>query len=396
MEDAIQRFTERRMRPNFGPGVSIPSQLRWLSYVDRWTKGGKVYVERRMEIVEVSLFGLRDGVKVAVEGFIEEGKVIKTLHVFETSEREIVRGELRDRGRLADVVSEVMSRAGSSSRASSLSRSNSKKKNNGSPTAEKTPQSAVEPPTPHSPHDQASGSDVIYRPKERIMVPTSDVNIDFERRSTAAYNLTMVTAVAHVWFNAFFEGNGPENGGNAKPEGVFELAWDKLDGIKGSSRKGTRAFDRVAVKWKICEEDKPTIIKEPCEGQEVKQSRPADWHGKADSVDQGHQKDLGVRTATPSGEGRQGESQTVSATGKTDPDSADEGTQPRGKDGEMDVYASDDEDDLDKKGIPKSKTIHHTGSNTEKPSENAKGTGPILNPLATDVPASSQNHPMSA
>src|SRR5690242_21019320 len=37
MEKALQRFTERRMRPGMGyKGVSIPSQLRWLTYVDRW------------------------------------------------------------------------------------------------------------------------------------------------------------------------------------------------------------------------------------------------------------------------------------------------------------------------------------------------------------------------
>ena len=36
-ENAMQRFTERRMRPGFGVGISIPSQQRWIRYVDRWT-----------------------------------------------------------------------------------------------------------------------------------------------------------------------------------------------------------------------------------------------------------------------------------------------------------------------------------------------------------------------
>ena len=57
-EDALKRFTERRMRPGFGAGVSIPSQLRWISYVDRWTKGGKRYIERPIEILEVHVLSL--------------------------------------------------------------------------------------------------------------------------------------------------------------------------------------------------------------------------------------------------------------------------------------------------------------------------------------------------
>jgi protein-tyrosine phosphatase len=52
-EEALARFTERRMRPGFGQGVSIPSQLRYVGYVDRWTNFGKVYVERQIEIMEV-------------------------------------------------------------------------------------------------------------------------------------------------------------------------------------------------------------------------------------------------------------------------------------------------------------------------------------------------------
>jgi protein-tyrosine phosphatase len=61
---ALNRFTERRMRPNMGKGVSIPSQLRWIGYVDRWAKHGKLYVERQVEVMEVHCWGLRDGVKI--------------------------------------------------------------------------------------------------------------------------------------------------------------------------------------------------------------------------------------------------------------------------------------------------------------------------------------------
>ncbi|KMU72889.1 hypothetical protein CISG_09850 [Coccidioides immitis RMSCC 3703] len=36
MANALKQFTERRMRVGFGPGVSIPSQVRYVGYVDRW------------------------------------------------------------------------------------------------------------------------------------------------------------------------------------------------------------------------------------------------------------------------------------------------------------------------------------------------------------------------
>jgi protein-tyrosine phosphatase len=62
------------MRVGFGEGVSIPSQLRYVGYVDEWTnKMNKKYVEWPIEIVELHVWGLRDGVKVAVDGYIEDG-----------------------------------------------------------------------------------------------------------------------------------------------------------------------------------------------------------------------------------------------------------------------------------------------------------------------------------
>ncbi len=66
-KDALARFTSRRMRAGFGEGISIPSQQRWIRYVEWWAKHGKVYVERPVEILEVHVVGLRDGVKIAVE-----------------------------------------------------------------------------------------------------------------------------------------------------------------------------------------------------------------------------------------------------------------------------------------------------------------------------------------
>ncbi|KAF2683995.1 hypothetical protein K458DRAFT_339088 [Lentithecium fluviatile CBS 122367] len=308
---ALQRFTERRMRPNMGKGVSIPSQLRWIGYVDRW-KHNKIYVERQVEVLEVHCWGLRDGVKIQVEGFVDDGKLIKRFHTFTREEREVVRGEVKTTT-MTQAVQEVMYKNG-------LGRSTSKKtvklkevretedeafqRANDSPRDSDT---AMDGTTESKEskidrqHEELGTGDVVFRPSRRVVLPTNDINIDVERRNKAAFDLTMVTAVAHVWFNAYFEGNGPEQKGIADDSGVFEITWEAMDGIKGSSRKGTQAFEKIAVVWKALQakEGRPGIvITEPKEGEHVKQSGPADWKG-TQGVTPSDNKDLGLRTSSP-------------------------------------------------------------------------------------------------
>lgn len=299
-EDALKRFTERRMRPGFGAGVSIPSQLRWVGYVDRWTKHGKLYVERPVQILEVHIWGLRDGLKVAVEGFVDEGRTIKTFHVFSKNERTIVRGNIKTTPGLANVVTEAMKMG--SSATNSIKPKNSQtaplqqeEAENAMKEAQKTSSRSVSDLTVDN------GGDVIFRPSQPITLPTNDINIDFERRNKAGYGMSMVTAVAHVWFNAYFEGKGPENNGSSTDSGVFEIDWDAMDGIKGSLRKGTRAFDKLAVVWKsVTDKDrsKSIVITEPGEDEEVAQTQPADWRGRNDATPSVG-KDLGLRAETP-------------------------------------------------------------------------------------------------
>ncbi|KAF2817379.1 uncharacterized protein BDZ99DRAFT_505118 [Mytilinidion resinicola] len=299
VEDALKRFTERRMRPGFGAGVSIPSQLRWVTYVDRWAKHGKVYVERQVEVLEVHVWGLRDGVKISVEGFVDEGKTIKTFHTFSSKERELVRGEIEQSAGLASVVAEVMGKGNGKDKkekekekerksSSALAEGNQKSNVQALRGAQTFPagidgqssSSEDEKDAPREEDETETGGDVVFRPTKRVVLPTNDMNIDVERRNKAAYGLTMVTSVAHVWFNAYFEGNGCESGGKPEDSGVFEMHWDKMDGIKGSSRKGTRAFDRCAVVWKaLPEEEQPPV----------------------ESTDPSEGKDLGLRKETPMG-----------------------------------------------------------------------------------------------
>ncbi|KAG7006798.1 phosphatidylinositol 3,4,5-trisphosphate 3-phosphatase and dual-specificity protein phosphatase PTEN [Physcia stellaris] len=270
VSDALARFTERRMRSGFGAGISIPSQLRWVGYVDRWTKHQKLYVERQIEILEVHAWGLRDGVKIAIEGFIDEGKVIKTFHVFSKSERISMDDTQQLDTPLTDGTNDI-------------------------PTPTSATASTPQLSTSSSPTSTATA---IFRPHEPIILPTSDICIDLERRNKATYGWTMVTSVAHVWFNAFFEGRGPENHGDPTADGVFEISWEAMDGIKGSPRKGTKALDRVAVVWRAVPADQkpPVIITEPKEGEVVPEERAADWR-LADKG--GLRKDLGLRTESP-------------------------------------------------------------------------------------------------
>ncbi|KAK5658364.1 hypothetical protein OQA88_2340 [Cercophora sp. LCS_1] len=395
-QDALARFTERRMRPKFGAGVSIPSQLRWVSYVDRWTRGGKKYVDREVEIVEVHVWGLRHGVKVSVEGFADEGKKIEVFHTFKKDERIVVEGDAPGGNGVMDFVSDMAGyglaeredgevvedtsyeeivggevkkgeesdEKSSRSPSPSLSRSDSGKKKGSrasslmrkistkiprSSTPDSVPKLGREGKSKTIAHpeltqgkassgalgtgdesqsrstsnlsgsltfadpEEPGGRAVIFKPAKPIRILNSDINIAVERRNRAhaSVGLTMVTAVAHVWFNTFFEGNGPEQDGKADDSGVFEIDWDRMDGIKGSSQRGTRACDRLSVVWRIAgtsgdgiTEDSQldglvttaagVTINEPAADLPVPQMKPADWAGTGNE-DAVAEKRLGLR-----------------------------------------------------------------------------------------------------
>jgi protein-tyrosine phosphatase len=279
-EDALHRFTERRMRVGFGNGVSIPSQMRYVGYIDRWANElGKEYVERPVEILEVHIWGLKDGVKVAVEGFADEGKKIKGIHLFHRSERTVV----------AEGTSSKKEGNGSKEKLDTQAVQSSATWSPAQSEDSSTPATSASDLTRASTVSSTRNlSAVIFRPSKPIIVPGSDVNIDFERRSKASYTgFAMVTSVAHVWFNAYFEG-GKDHG-----SGIFETEWDKMDGIKGSARKGIRALERLKVVWRYPlspsdsqRNQKDTTgrtISQPKPGEPIPESAPADWRGEQDS-----------------------------------------------------------------------------------------------------------------
>ncbi|CAK7225707.1 Telomerase protein component 1 [Sporothrix curviconia] len=353
-QQALDRFTERRMRPKFGGGVTIPSQLRWVGYVDRWTRNGKpVYVDRPVEIVEIHVRGLRHGVKLSVEGYVDEGKQIHVFHTFRNSERLVVEGDAPGGGGLVDLVSDMANNFGNARSeeeeeeedekmgikrpktdtqlvdspepiaASTVDNAAAQEKSEstpalGSTSRTRTPTTATTATTSSSTSsstpvrfaatDEPGGRSVLFRPQTPIRLPNSDVNIAVERRNRTAASvmgLTMVTSVAHVWFNTYFEGNGPEQHGQPDDSGVFTIDWDRLDGIKGSSQKGSRAAERISVVWRTIkdegEEEEEDEEEEEAAGQ-VPQMRPADWKGD-NHEDPSANKHLGLRHEDPDSEG---------------------------------------------------------------------------------------------
>ena len=266
-EDALQRFTERRMRVGFGAGVSIPSQLRYVGYVDRWTNElNKEYVERPVEILEVHIWGLRDGVKVVVEGFEDEGKSIKPVHMFHRRERTFI-----DAG---DMTPDETRKGPATAATWAPSPGASQSDFSGSASASDL--------TRRQTTSSRTLSAVIFRPENPIIVPGSDVKIDLERRSKASYTgFAMVTSVAHVWFNAFFEG------GHENDSGIFETEWEAMDGIKGSAKKGIRALERIKVVWRYpgAQMDAAVSgrpISEPKPGEPIAETHAADWRGSSE------------------------------------------------------------------------------------------------------------------
>lgn len=293
VNDALMAFTAKRMRSGFGSGVSIPSQLRWVGYVAAWARHGKLYVERRVEVLEVHVWGLKEGVKVGINGYVDEGKTIKTFHVFGKTERIVVNGSP-----LGERASAQF--AGSSDeKALPLHETAPRTNNPVEPKSNQDAKSLIREQT----GSEVGGEAVIFRPSSRLILPSNDIDIDFERRNKAGYGWTMVTSVAHVWFNAFFEGRSPHTPGLAASDGVFEINWENMDGIKGSARKGVRALDRLAVVWRALPEKRESlttrIITEPLSGVPVPQAAPADWKGAHSGSSASLGKDLGLRTETP-------------------------------------------------------------------------------------------------
>lgn len=334
VDDAMARFTARRMRPGFGNGISIPSQQRWIKYVDWWTKHGKVYVERQIEILEVHVWGLRDGVKVAIEGYVDQGRTIKTFHTFGKSERTL--------------MGETTQPPPSSNGPSESANEKNPPLQEGKRQIDSFTTTDAPSPTIFKTNSDPNGSAALFRPSTPIILPTSDINIDFERRNRATYGFTMVTSVAHVWFNTFFESqrSSPSpmshsstlDSTSLPTSGVFSIPWDAMDGIKGSARKGTRALDHLSVVWRAVTPSHPDltkIITQPAPNEYIPDTGAADWRKAHQDSPTSLGKDLGLRTESP-GSASVSKANSVKSDNASAPNPAetDDGVRAHGPDGE--------------------------------------------------------------
>lgn len=97
-----------------------------------------------------------------------------------------------------------------------------------------------------------------------------------------------MSALAHCWFNAYFEGDAQS--------GVFTQEWDGMDGLRGTSKKGTRIFDKMSVVWQVIYQEK--TIHEPSENEPVIGTQKVDAP-QPDLVDEeSNGRDIGLRLAT--------------------------------------------------------------------------------------------------
>jgi protein-tyrosine phosphatase len=91
---ALKHFTTQRMR--FGEGVSIPSQRRWVRYVELWArKLGNKYTQGTVEVTKIQFWGMKigdggDKVEVGIAGFVDGqhpgAKTVNKIHVFQDAE----------------------------------------------------------------------------------------------------------------------------------------------------------------------------------------------------------------------------------------------------------------------------------------------------------------------
>ncbi|CAI4215683.1 unnamed protein product [Parascedosporium putredinis] len=324
--DALARFTERRMRPGgVDPEPEAVGGLRRPVGALR-----QKYVDREVEVVEIHVWGMRDGVRIDVEGFADEGKKMKTFHI--DVDRPAAASRSRDSSveRASAGSEEGGSGGGDTSAAESVSSVKAKTKKakaiirtlsqratgngaregprgdkagtgaDGIDLAELDPAAAAAPTSRASnlsppgristteaahranpPAEAKGGAAVILKPGKPVVVSTSDVKISARRSAKAPTSMgpTFVTSVAHAWFNVFFEGQGPELRGRPESSGVFEIGWDDMDGLKGMVRM-PRSFDRVAVVWRAVGAEEE--VRQPEVVEEVPEVRAADWKGRSD------------------------------------------------------------------------------------------------------------------
>lgn len=195
-QQAIDIFTSKRMRFGFGPGVSIKSQVRYLQYTNSWSEAGRYYpfLEKSIKVESITLCCARYHdiiVKISDYG----ANQVRKQHTFDPVEQTIVR-------------------------------------------------------LPNG------GMDIMYSFVDDTCRLNPDIILKFTRSKVILGAIKTPHSLAICFFNAYFEAKGKllrESSDtlleNQKLLISTSLSWEDMDGIIGSSTKGTKLFDKMVVQW---------------------------------------------------------------------------------------------------------------------------------------------------
>ncbi|KAK9451040.1 protein-tyrosine phosphatase-like protein [Limtongia smithiae] len=276
-QSALAHFTARRMRAGFGEGVSILSQRRYISYVERWARDpNREYRPIPVVVTEVRILNAIRGLEVSVGAFKEDGRRIVQLYRFSNDDyagENVV---------AASVVARSQSQIDTPSEDAEDGDNNEENDDDNAefawpatPTTpaqrafvlpsddDRPPSSPSDPTAPlyrsgssrsveyahlHDPKQHPArhmdGTEIVLRPRADIHV-TADVNIRVERKFYGPAGLSFLSATSYVWFNVFFEGDHDTGG-------TFVVKWEDMDGFKGTKNRGGKTFDRIAIDWLVC------------------------------------------------------------------------------------------------------------------------------------------------
>ena len=181
-DSALELFTEKRMK--VGKGVSIPSQVRWVRYVDYWHKNNQQYKDMISRLSSVQINGMRDmDLQVGIAQFVDSKhmgrkNVVETVHIF---------------------------------------------------TREETTKNG--------------GDKVTCTPQGNIVIP-ADVCI-FLCKNTYGIDSKMPVSLSHCWLNVYFEYIIQKKNHNEKL--IVSIEWKDMDGIGGTNKKIVQAFDSIDI-----------------------------------------------------------------------------------------------------------------------------------------------------
>ncbi|KAG4305178.1 hypothetical protein PORY_001348 [Pneumocystis oryctolagi] len=81
VNSALFQFTKARIRKGYGDGITIMSQKRYISYVEKWTRIGRKYQELYIVISKLEIFGANKKIGCKIYGYDNEN-TIECLYTF--------------------------------------------------------------------------------------------------------------------------------------------------------------------------------------------------------------------------------------------------------------------------------------------------------------------------